>query len=725
MEARNPQITRHLQREDVQKRILQSMQYGRAEATVTISNAARLFGFTENQLRDWDEKGLLRPQRPTLEANQDGKSTKRRQYTPAELDKLAIIRELINEGFTPGTIPPDVDEIWSSIIGSKEQSVQGLKISRDEAEHLHIDQRVEHVDEEGFWRYFVSQALRLSIMLICENIPDTLAGLVLPLQKQNTIGIVRSPDDLSKLDDCLIGWLGRNRSFYTFLDFKPYFEFPTDFRVQPLVVIEEGIVKEEAPQDNTLIIVQRKTKPLNLSAPLVKTIRRLLKPIYNNINDWRSCFDYGMRDWVFQVTDFKSSSNPSDDVLNRLADVVVQLGGKTADDMDRWHFCCILLPKEPTLPLQQQSLVVRAQSRHAPYIISMATVSTKDPGLSLSAYQSGHVIYRPDTSVKDFMFANPEYEESTRSAIAIPVAGEDGMSLAVLYIASNETNAFSEDDQRVLRIVGKMVEELLMTYRARQQTMGKLSDLIVNPDIVDMSFKEFLSENDFVYDLDDLLTRLKAQLGEWEKPKQREEVSLDERKARYRAEASTGEVVSFIAVDIDKQSSLAERYGNQAARNLSREVGSRIQGQQRLSPNPEHRKAYHIHADRFYLILQGLTLEESRNKAKQLRTVLNGDYLVGARRISSERLMLPEGKLELSNVTVRLGVAAYPYEKLKEMLQRYSSDTAVAEVRAEIMRNIDELLNLGQQEGGNVITSWDIDSWGYIRWYPNPMTQSG
>jgi hypothetical protein len=31
---------------------------------------------------------------------------------------------------------------------------------------------------------------------------------------------------------------------------------------------------------------------------------------------------------------------------------------------------------------------------------------------------------------------------------------------------------------------------------------------------------------------------------------------------------------------------------------------------------------------------------------------------------------------------------------------------------------LDELLNLGQQEGGNVIISWDIDSWGYILWYP-------
>src|SRR5947208_3413338 len=108
MEERNQEILKYLQREDVQARILHSINRGRAEATVTISNAAHLFGFTENQLRDWDEKGLLKPQRPTQELTRDGKSIKRRQYAPAELDKLAIIRELMDKGFSPGTIPPNI-----------------------------------------------------------------------------------------------------------------------------------------------------------------------------------------------------------------------------------------------------------------------------------------------------------------------------------------------------------------------------------------------------------------------------------------------------------------------------------------------------------------------------------------------------------------------------------------------------------------------------------------
>jgi hypothetical protein len=65
---------------------------------------------------------------------------------------------------------------------------------------------------------------------------------------------------------------------------------------------------------------------------------------------------------------------------------------------------------------------------------------------------------------------------------------------------------------------------------------------------------------------------------------------------------------------------------------------------------------------------------------------------------------------------VRLGVPSYTYGKLKEILQRFPAETAVAHVRAEVMRAIDEVLNLGKLEGGNVITSWDIDNWGYIVW---------
>src|SRR5437763_7764043 len=163
MQERNQEIIKYLQREDVQKRILHDMQRIRAEATVTISNAASLFGFTENQLRDWDEKGLLRPQRLAQELTQDGKSMKRRQYTTAELDKLAVIRALMDKGFSPGTILKNVDAIGSAVTSIKDTPVQG---SANELEHQFVNERIENARAELFWRYFASHALRLSLILI-------------------------------------------------------------------------------------------------------------------------------------------------------------------------------------------------------------------------------------------------------------------------------------------------------------------------------------------------------------------------------------------------------------------------------------------------------------------------------------------------------------------------------------------------------------------------------
>ncbi len=70
-------------------------------------------------------------------------------------------------------------------------------------------------------------------------------------------------------------------------------------------------------------------------------------------------------------------------------------------------------------------------------------------------------------------------------------------------------------------------------------------------------------------------------------------------------------------------------------------------------------------------------------------------------------------------MTVRLGVSSYTYPKLKEVLQRYAPETAVAAVRALIMSSLDEELDLGQREGGNCVFSWDPIIWGYKRWSPS------
>ena len=317
-----------------------------------------------------------------------------------------------------------------------------------------LDKRIEQADKAAFWRYFVSQVLRLSLLLLCQDIPDMTAALVLPLEKKDAYKYaVTTPNDLKNIGETLIGWQSENRSFYTFLDPAPEFEYPSDFRIQQLVLAEEYQY-----QENTMLILQRKARLLHFDDAFVKTVRRLLHLIYESINEWHTYFGYGTRDWTYQLVNF-SRPNPYDEVLVGLANMVVQLGGKTADGKDKWCFCFILLPEDATLPLQQRTLVLRAQSTNSPYVVGK-TVAPKDTSLNLKAFQSGSVIYRPEISPEDTNIAYHNKEEPIGSSIAIPVVGEDGLSIAVIYIASDDPKAFSEDDQQLLSIIGKMIEEL-------------------------------------------------------------------------------------------------------------------------------------------------------------------------------------------------------------------------------------------------------------------------
>jgi DNA-binding transcriptional MerR regulator/GGDEF domain-containing protein len=688
-------VRKHFQEKEVQERVAKSMLDARSKATVTISRAAGLFDFSESQLREWEKRGLLKTERTTLP--EDSKTTRgHRQFSPDELDKLALIKELLEQGYSLSEIHQNVDDIWEQI--GAEQEGQIPVIDSDEVKHIHevkhipIDTRVGRTNEEVFWRYFVSQVLRLSLILLCEDIPDTIAGIIVPLQRHVAEKMEYKVGDQPEVGPSLVGWLGENRSFQSFLDENPSFAFPSDFRIRPL-----SVLGNEKQQDNVLIVIQREVKALFPSNTLVETIRHLIALLYEHVEQWQPCFDYGMRDWEYQITDF-TNPTASDEVMRSLMDMVVELGGKVLDGRDRWHFALLFLPRDTDLPIQQRNLVVRAQSRCSPYKEGITLVNMKDPGLSFRAYQSGHIIYRPKIAPQELILAYRDLEKSIRSAIAIPIVGEGGLPIAALYVASDEEQAFSKTDQRVLRVVTRMIEELLTTYQVRRQVNGNFSDMITNPGLVDVSFKEFKSEDDFINDLETFLTEIQV---------------------RDLSEQESEEEISFIAIDIDNQGGLSRKHGERVARNLSREVGLRIQGQLSLFSSFRHIRPYHIQADRYYLLLKGISLEEARNRAEVLRKALGGEYRIDARRVVAGRPLTPEYMLELQDVTVRLGVPSYRYKKLKELLLRYSTDLAVSEVRELTLQALDQLLLRAQQEGGNIIISWDPLIWDYRPWSPS------
>jgi DNA-binding transcriptional MerR regulator/GGDEF domain-containing protein len=693
-----PTIQAHLRREDVQERIVQYIQKGRNEATVTISQAAELFRITENKLRDWEEYGLLNPLRPSGPKG-------RRLYTPAELDKLAIIRELIDAGFAVSDIPPDIYKQWHELRAPHDLAnlPEQLDVSISELEQS-IDQRIAQGKTSLFWRYFVSQALRLSLMLICEDIPNALTGLVLPLAPDIDMSTIQHVEDIPLVGESLVGWLNPCRSSHTLLTPKPSFQYSSDFRLERLQV-EGGLVAEtegrapQAAEDRTLIIIQREAKALTLTRALVETIQRLLRPLYQDMAQIRTCFGPGMCDVLLPATDLHSKAHHEDVILNGLANMIIQLGGQTATGTSRWHFSCIFTPHHThtRFSLQQRSLVLRAQSNASPYAVGITTHVPQEPFVStcIRAFQSGHSIYLYDIPMRDEHMKirhNPEY--TIRSSIAMPIEGHDGIAMGILYVASEQKRAFTEEDQRLLRILSRMIKEILETYQVRQQSVSNLRSIIDRPSIVDTQFQDFLAEDHFIHHIEELLSEVQA-----------------------RTEFSPHEVVSFLAIDVDNHSNFANIYGDRVARDLSRAVGLRIHSQLRALRDEAEYRLYHIGADRFYLLLHKMTLDQARIKAESLKRTLQGSYQIEPYQMQSSQAPqngYAPNMVTISNLTVRLGVASYPYQKLKEVLLRYPAEAGVMEVRKQIIGMLEEELAQGKRRGGNIVMSWDPTLQGFI-----------
>ena len=601
-------IKNHLQKKETQERIRSNILRINTQVTVPIGGVVDLFGFTVNQLRKWEDKGLLKPQR----------EGKHRHYSLKDLEKLAVIRELIDAKYSPGIIPPEIDSIWDQLWlsnGHQDQNEQSELVSKptfSEPEDPYLHRRIVHAREQLYWRFYATRALRLSLRLICENVTrNRMAGLILPLSEVVTLDDIHSIADLQKLGESLIGWLSRSGSSHTLLTSTPLFEYASDYRLYRLQTMKGGLpLEEDIPADNTLLVIDRRANISALTTGVVKAISRLLTPLYEDVHLTRACFGQGMRDALDPATDI--DSNYPDYILDGLAELVVRLG--IIFGRQRWHFCCILLPDDTSLPLQKRSLVVRAQSTYAPHKVGETFISPNQTTISMSlrAYQSGQIIYRPEIYEEDSTIALRELE-NPRSAIAIPAGRDHSAPEAILYVVSDEPNAFSIDDQRVLCLLGRAVEELLATYRIRLKTTEKLNSLIAVPEVTDAFFekKRLLSENEFVEDMETLLSNIHISKVGRDDDILHDDASATEENLIAKSELSLNGGVSVISIDVDHQSRLANLYGDQFSRNLQTVVGLKLLEQlPQIFTESVQYKLYRICADRrFYLVTKDLSLE--------------------------------------------------------------------------------------------------------------------
>jgi GGDEF domain-containing protein len=680
-------IREYLANPEVQERILASMQDVWDKAAVTTRVAATIFDLGEQRLRDWENRGFLQGRRTANVASQKGKTGRsHRQFTFNELTKLAILKELVDVGdFNFGSIPHNVEEIWNEVTATQEKQPAPANIPADA--FAPINQRIDTARTKLLWRFFATQALRFALLLLAEDMPGEAVGLVFPLGKEFRKIVIQKVDDLPLLGESLVGWLTRSRSMHALLTPRPSFEVPLDFRLLPLVAMRNDEPTEELPEENMYVIIPRRSKKLTLSAETIQTIRALLRPLCSHAEEIRNCFGPNMYDVLDPAPDITQSEIYPDLILNGLADIIVELGGKVGEE-NRWRFCCILLPKDSSLPLYQRSLTVQAQSRFSPHKIGFASVSpgVDDNSLSLRAYQSGQISYRDEVPPDSSAVAFRDIEHPINSAIAVPVGSESGIPTAVLYVTSQYEAQFSSPlDRRLLRLISRMVDELIKIYEVRRSEAQNLINLMRFPDVADAFLGKFPSEGDFVRDLDAILTAYKAS---------REEHSI-----------------GLIGIDVDHVGKLALKYGDLAVRNLCEAIGQRIQGElaSTFRKYPDC-KFYHIYADRFYLIIQKISYDEVIQKARLLKKSLDGTYRLSIFSPTDGQPPVAD-TLQKLEITVRLAISYYENKKtFDELFELYLNDTAVYNVREMIEKSLDTELKKGMAEGGDNIRAYIPDT---------------
>jgi DNA-binding transcriptional MerR regulator len=640
---------------------------------------------SENQLRDWEDHGLLRPER----------LSNHRQYSLEDLDKLIIIRELINAKFAPSDIPTDIDKI-ANVAELRSSLNPALQPEQHIENAIPIDQHIERTKDkdEVWWRFFASHVLRISLLLISEASANSTIGILLPLTDMDALNV----EGISIQGVSLIGWLSRDKSAHAFLTNRPSFSYPTDYYLYPLAPMKNG-ERLALPEDCTVLIFERKdthSRSLSLNESIVFLLRRLLAPLYEEKQKIQECFGVGMKD---EYISSMANIDDHDLLLEGIANMVVRLGSHRG-----WRFCQILLPdsgNRETIPLRLHSLVTYAQSSESPYIVGKSIISPLEAKINvrIHAYQSGYVIYRPELSRVE-KIALEDIEGSISSNIALPIGKEQGLPIGVLYVAAEKKEAFLREDQQLLRIMGKMTENILLMYRAYQKEIYGFEKLIRTPQLVDSLFAEFLSENNFVQSMTTLLKNI-----------DQERITTGEirREKVVGGENEYKNILSFIGIDLDNQEGLTYRYGNQIVRYLSKVIGSRIHEHiLSLVTRSASCQMYYIRGTRYYLILCDFTLEKAREVAVKLQRSLSGNIALEQSEVVDNSLIIP-------NITVHLAVSSYKYEKLSQMLKEYPS---VIDAITKISQELDVALKQGVDEGGDVIISYDPAFAAFKRWEP-------
>lgn len=702
-----PAMTELLTRADVIDELRQWFRSIQENMTTSIREAAALTDLTEPQLRYAESREMLAPNR---EEHLASDSKGQRRYTTDDLLRARLIAFFLSRNYSFADIAlfmrtnPDVVHDVLQTSGIR------LKTAKD------------NVDAIQFSRFVIPRLAYFALSLVFERDAVANVGFIIPVRADSTTldnpPLVRassppeqidSPDDLGRLGQILVAWRPANGPLITLLTRGNPFEREQKVLLTPLAELlpegspltdmaqASGILLAYAPQardeldeaSNTL----KKRRASNPKTPGPRQVATRLICEAQRIFQHRLAMPYGdtLDMAKMQVYSAPELDNPAlgDALLNGLADTIVRLGGVTDTGEWKWRFSSILTPRDLAAPFRQQELVVRAQSRLGPHRIGVTTTSpTRNGGLTYRAFSSGRIVYRDMVTPLDPAISYIGIEGDIKSAVATPTVetpgAERGQPSAVIYVTALKPEEFDADDMLLLRVLGRVVGEIVQTYNSRGHRPAALTDALANPEIVDPFFSEFKSDSDFTRELSDVFSAIIGDLPPKDDPGRLCDLMN----------------LTLVGLDINDFARIERARGPALARLLMRAVGlrakQRIEGS--FSRGAERVCFCHEWGDRFYALIRDEELDVVKRRIGRIHRELSGMYTLEGNTVVTARTSAaptPGAKEEPRMlVAVRMVGMTLSKEELSALIG--SNTYRIAEGVASLSRRLED----GLQQAG-------------------------
>ncbi|MDE3230066.1 MAG: MerR family transcriptional regulator [Chloroflexota bacterium] len=701
--------------------------------TTSISEAADLTGLTDAQLRYAESREMLAPNRNNLDPLA-GKG--QRRYTTDDLLRAHLIAFFLSHNYSFAEI--------ATFMSDNPAVVHDVLQSND----IRLKTAFDNIDAIQFSRFAVPRLAYFALSLIFERDAMANVGLIIPARADATdleqipqtrawqppdISEIASADDLGRLGQTLVAWRRADGPLVTLLTAGNPFDRARQPLLKPLadVLLEdspesamarasgillayESQVEGELKEAGRALRKRRNGRRDSLRAtPDPRKVAVRMACEAQRIFNHRLALEHGdeLDSAKMQLYAAPELINPvlGDALLNQLADTIVHLGGVEDSARWRWRFAAVLTPRNPRAALREQELVVRAQSQLGPHRIGVTTTSpTRNGGLTYRAFSSGRIVYRDQVSQLDPAVSYIDVEGAIKSAIAAPSVespgDERGRPSAIIYITSLEPERFNADDRLLIRVMGRLIGEIVQTYNSRGHRPAALTDALADPGIVDPFLAEFLSDSDFTRELTLIFDAILDKLAPDQDPSRHQELLS----------------LTLVGLDINDFASIERVRGGTLARMLTKAIGlramQRIEGS--FSRGAERTWLFHMWGDRFYALIRDEDDEVVRRRVGRIQRELSGDYTLEGDVVAPARTLATDAPRRQDEarmtVAVRMAGMRLTRQELRSLVGENSG--SATEVVAGLARQLENGLRQAREisDGAQRMLWWNSDEHTFI-----------